>query len=95
MPQQCDSQKIVENPLVYHNAMLFSVLRILFFVFGDYELEKMILTLFMVIEQEFSTTLQILRRPQSEVNSLAFVLFQTPHALDTLAAQQGRDCNHQ
>lgn len=36
--------------------------------------------------------MQILGRSQSEFNSLAFVVLQTPHALDTLTAQQGEAC---
>ena len=66
----------MENPLVYHNSKFFSALRVLFPGFGDYELEKAILNLSMVMEQEFNTTMQTLNILQSEINSLASVVLQ-------------------
>lgn len=64
VPQQCASREIGANPLVCHNSKYLSGLRVLFLSFGNYKLEKVILNVFMVIEQEFNATMQILGRSQ-------------------------------
>ena len=46
----------------------------------------------MVIKHEFNSTMQTLELLQSEVNSLASVVLQNCHALDTPTAQQGGAC---
>lgn len=71
------SQEIMENPPMYQNTKFFSTLKVLFPSTGDYKLEKQILNLSMVIEQEFNTILQTLEILQSEINSLVSVVIQS------------------
>lgn len=79
--------RTVENPLVYHNSKFFSALRVLFPSFGDYELEKAILNLSMIREQEFNITMQTSKTLQSEADGLESVMLQNRRALDMLADQ--------
>ena len=81
-----------QNALVYHSSEFFSALRVLFPSFGDYELEKAILNLSMVMEQEFNATTQTVKIFQSEMSTPASVGLQSQRALDTLTAQQGEPC---
>lgn len=92
MPYKHASRETVENPLVYHSSKFFSGLRILFPNFRDYKLEKAILNLSMVMEQEFNIMMQTLKILQSEVNSLKSAVLQHRHVLDSLTAQQGGAC---
>lgn len=81
------SQEIMEHPPLYRKTKFFSTLKVFFPSIGDYKLEKQILNLSTVIEQEFNTILQTLGKLQSEMNSLASVVIQSQYALDTLTSQ--------
>lgn len=61
--------KNLQNPCMYKIFKFFSTLRVLFPGTRDYQLEKAILNLFVVIEQEVNTTMQTLGIYQTEVNS--------------------------
>ena len=56
---------------MYHDSEFFSVLKILLPNFRGYELEKVILNLSIVTEQELKTSMQTLKILQFKVNSLA------------------------
>lgn len=67
--------------------ILFS-LRVFFSSFGDYELEKSILNLSMVMEQKFNTTMQTLKIFQSDINSFDSGVLQNHCVLNIPMAQQ-------
>lgn len=67
----------MEHPPLYRKTKFFSTLKVFFPSIGDYKLEKQILNLSTVIEQEFNTILQTLGKLQSEMNSLASVVIQS------------------
>ena len=56
---------------MYHNSKFFSALKTLLQNFRGYELEKVILNLSIVTEQELNTSMQTLKIFQFKVNSLA------------------------
>lgn len=80
--------KLIENLLVHHNHKFFSSLRIILLCFGDYELEKVILNFSLLMEQEFCTTVRILKMLQAEVTSSASLVLGNHYALDTLTASK-------
>lgn len=81
---KCASQKIVENLLVYPK------LRVLTNTEGlTPKLWKLqVRSLFMVIKQEFNTTIQTMKILQSEVNSVASVVLQNCRVLDTVSPKR-------
>lgn len=87
VPHKRTRCNIIKSPLVYHNSKFYLVLRTLFLAFGTYEIEKIVLNLSMVVEQELSITVQAFGALQLEVNSVASVLFQNHCNLDALTAQ--------
>ena len=70
VPHKHTRPDIIENWLVYHKSKFFSVLRSFFLGFGTYELEKAVLNLSIVTEQEFNIGMQMSEACQSKVNSL-------------------------
>ena len=75
----------VENLLGCHHCKIFVALRISFPSCGNYELEKVILNLSMVIEQEFAIT-QTWELPSQKLTALASAVL---HVHPALTVQRG------
>ena len=77
------------------SSKFFSILKVLFPSFGDYELEKAVLKLFMVMKPGFNTaiqTLKILPRSTTGVNSLTCVALPSHRAPRGLYTAIGEEC---
>lgn len=75
VPHKCASWEIIENPLAYHNSKSFTDWESYSPALEIMNWKKVILSLSMVTEQEFNTTMRTLGTVPSEVNSWASIWF--------------------